>query len=614
MIPRVHRLSEMLEPLGAARRGGIVGGAGPQGEDLLFLEPERWFEPTSRTQAAEAIREAEELRRSRILAGWLAYELGSSQSPGSRDRRSAGPLLELGAYRSPAAWKAGGSCSVTPFQLSDFRLDLSRDEYLERIERILGEIAAGNVYQVNLSLRLHFRFQGDPRALFLSLFRSQPARYVSLFRNGRRWILSFSPELFLRWEGDNVLMKPMKGTAPRGRFRREDEERSAWLRSDGKSLAENLMIVDLVRNDLGRLARFGSVQVLERFETELLPTVIQMTSTVGAALRSGSTLADLLDATFPCGSVTGAPKLSAMRLISELESGPRGVYCGALGCVGTDWGQWSVGIRTLVLEPADGTDAAIGSDPSGDYVGVLGIGSGIVADSDPIEEWEECRLKAHFVTSPRPQFQLLESLRWEGRAVRLEAHLDRMAESASYFGFPFDRESIRRAILEAGRRRCRNGSHKLRVLLDPQGECSIEHCGLEELSEPVRIALASEITDSRDSFLFHKTTQRGRYERAQAAARARGFWDLLFRNERGEVTEGSISNVFIRMGQEWRTPPLESGLLPGVMRERIIGERNAVEKAFDVDELRRADEILLTNSVRGVVQACWIDQVVLLGR
>lgn len=610
MVSRLHRLGILLEPLALTSRCGIVGGAGVHGEDLLLLEPDTWLAPTNREDACKAIREADRMRRHRIVSGWLAYELGSANQGALRPSPSVEPLLELGAFHSRTIGDSEQCYRAGPFRLSDFRLDLSESEYRSRVAEVLEEIAKGNVYQVNLTLRLRFRFEGDPRSLFLSLFRSQPARYASLFRSGNRWVLSLSPELFLRWHGDEVEMRPMKGTAPRGRHLIEDDRQSAWLREDSKSLAENLMILDLIRNDLGRVARYGSLRVRDVFRTEVLPTLIQMTSTAEATLRPGWSLSELFNATFPCGSVTGAPKLAAMKLIENLETGPRGVYCGAIGCMSADRGQWAVGIRTLVLERTNPAETRSEIDPKGVYDGVLGIGSGIVSDSDPAQEWKECRLKARFVTSPYPRFQLLESLCWDSEAARLEDHLDRLDASARYFGVAFDRAAIRRSVLELGRRSCRSGAFKLRILLDADGRWTVEHTALEALVAPVRVALADERTDPRDSFLYHKTTHRERYDKAQRAAREHGFWDLLFRNRRNEITEGSISNVFARFGDRWVTPPLECGLLPGVMRTHAIRELNAAEEVLGFEELERADEIVLTNSVRGYVPVRLLGRVV----
>lgn len=608
IIPR--RLLPVLESIGSAARGAILSGWGRTGQDLLLLEPDQWFEASTPVKAVDVLSEMEAARKSHLLAGWLAYDLGVP-TEAAPEFRGSGPLLEFGAYTRTAD-PSKNVFQPASYRLSEFRFDWSRTDYLGRVDRILTEIGKGNVYQVNFTLRLRFRFEGDPRSLFVDLHRSQPARYSALLRNREQWVLSFSPELFLEWQGVHARMRPMKGTAPRGRFEREDRERAAWLQNDSKSRAENLMIVDLIRNDLGRVAEYGSVKVPRRYQVESLPTLIQMTSTVEAQLRPNLSLLELLKAVFPCGSVTGAPKLAAMRLISELESEPRGVYCGALGAVGRDWGRLSVAIRTLSLRkvspPLTGESARIRQPvdplaPDGCYDAVLGIGSGIVADSVPQQEWEESRLKASFVTSPAPPFELIETLlSRNGEPLRLEAHLNRMEQSALYFGFPFCREVVRRRIMTAADR-AGSRPHRLRALLAEAGEVRVESAPLEPLLEPVGVALSTCRVDSENRFQYHKTTHRPLYDDAHKEAERSGLWDFIFQNERLEITEGSICSLFIRIGQRWWTPPLKSGILPGIMRGQVIEELKAEERSFGEGELREADEIVVTNSVRGRLRA-----------
>jgi para-aminobenzoate synthetase/4-amino-4-deoxychorismate lyase len=542
------------------------------------------------------------------VVGWLAYEAGLLQASAFRPN-SRQPLLEFGVYDGPTKSSAATPWQEQPCRIRAVRMVPGRARYLERVRTIQDHIACGNVYQVNFTGRLHFILEGDPCSLFLRLFRSQPAAFASIFRSGERWILSFSPELFVAWEGDSAGMRPMKGTCPRGRWEAEDLELARQLSQDEKSRAENLMIVDLIRNDLGRLAEPGGVHVSRLYETELLPTVIQMTSSASARLRPGVGVPELLAATFPSGSVTGAPKLAAMELIQGLEPAPRGVYCGALGTLHATGGRLSVGIRTLVLEPSYGTGrrGEVGDSPQAStpevriYRGVMGIGSGIVADSDPVKEWDECRLKARFLTVESPPFELLETMCWENGPRYWPEHRSRLLSSARYFGFEVDPDAIEAGMHREGAGR--QGGWRLRLQVAWDGNFKLEWAKTEPVVEPVLLGLAEERVDPADRFLYHKTTCRELYRAAQEAARGRGLFDVVFRNRRNRVTEGSICNLFIRLDGRWVTPPRSDGLLAGVMRERLIQGWSVRERSFGLRELRRAEEIVVTNSVRGILRA-----------
>jgi para-aminobenzoate synthetase / 4-amino-4-deoxychorismate lyase len=370
------------------------------------------------------------------------------------------------------------------------------------------------------------------------------------------------------------------------------------LAGDFKNRAENLMIVDLMRNDLGRIARFGSVEVSRLFEVKPYPTLLQMVSTVSSTLREGAGVPDLLQALFPSGSVTGAPKVAAMKLIRELEKSPRGVYCGAVGWMAGNQATFNVGIRTIHLRRLDASN----QEPEGEYAGVLGIGSGIVADSDPESEWEETLLKSRYVTTPPPSFCLLESLRFESGFSFLEAHLYRLSQSAEYFGFPYDRPKVERA-LSSHCSRLGSGAFKVRLLLDPAGEIRVSSQPVSRPEEPVKVCLAQPATDPDNVFFYHKSTRRGLYEAAQQAARRLGYWDLIFCNTQGFVTEGSISNVFVLYQGRWLTPSLQCGLLPGVAREATIARLGAEERAFSPETLLQAEKVLVTNAVHGPLHA-----------
>jgi para-aminobenzoate synthetase/4-amino-4-deoxychorismate lyase len=396
----------------------------------------------------------------------------------------------------------------------------------------------------------------------------------------------------------------MKGTARRGRTTREDREVAGWLHNDPKNRSENVMIVDLVRNDLGRVARTGTVKVEELFAIERYPTLWQMTSTVSAELRPDASLYEIFRALFPCGSVTGAPKVRAMQLIAELEDAPRGVYTGAIGFFSRQQTIFNVAIRTLEL---------------GGARGIMGAGSGVVIDSDPAEEFRECLLKTEFLTGPAhrtttpigenapivsqpDKLFLIETMLWDGGYPLIELHLDRLEDSAEYFDFPCDRTEVKAALEARGREFAVGVPHKVRLLLRGDGfEIADELLTPTVADRTGRVRIATERTDPADRMLYHKTTQRQLYAFEHARAVELGYNDALFLNLRGEVTEGAISNVFVEKDGRWFTPPVECGLLAGVYRRHLLETRPEIEeRVLFLDDLRTADAIYLANAVRGL--------------
>jgi para-aminobenzoate synthetase/4-amino-4-deoxychorismate lyase len=481
-------------------------------------------------------------------------------------------------------------------------IDFGEDEatFAATIARIHAWITAGDVYQINHTFRIRFDAWGPPAALYRRLRARQPVPYgaLALLPDGGA-ILSLSPELFMRNDGGMLSARPMKGTLPASGDAAVDAARARELASDPKSRAENLMIVDLLRNDFGRVAATGSVAVPRLFQVERHGALLQMTSTVNATLRDGVTLAQTLAALFPCGSVTGAPKRRAMQIIRELEGEARGIYTGAIGWVerGGDF-CFSVAIRTLALEaPARGVRR-----------GMLGVGAGIVHDSRTDAEYEECLHKAAFATGLVPTFTLIESLHAsrESGCRHLERHLERLRRSARYFGFAWREERLRAALARA----CAalpDGAHALRLVLrvDGDAEVSVSPLALAQWEEPVRVLLAGAPTDADDPFLRHKTSRRAAYDAAWRAAAERGAFDMLFFNTRGELTEGGRSNVFLHIDGAWYTPPLSSGLLPGVMRALLLEDAAfaARERVLRREDVLRAEEIIVCNALRGPLRA-----------
>jgi para-aminobenzoate synthetase/4-amino-4-deoxychorismate lyase len=565
----------------------------PDGRSISFHKLELEVEARALGDVLPALAEVEAgVARGLHAAGFLTYEAAPTFDPhlAAHAPRPDTPLLWFGLFRErrehgPMPVLSDAQLAA-PSSIGPFRPSTDRARYERDVARIQDWIAAGDSYQVNHTIRLTADFDGDEDALYARLAAAQRADFCAHIRLPGVSILSASPELFFRWTGGRLELRPMKGTRGRGRWPEEDDARAAELVASPKERAENLMIVDLLRNDAGRIAEFGTVRVPRLFDVERYPTVHQMTSTVEATTRPGTTLTDLLRALFPSGSVTGAPKVRTSEIIAELEGGPRGVYTGAIGFVSPGEAVFSVAIRTLLLDRTAGRVE-------------LGVGSGITADSEPGAEYRECLAKAEFARAVPRDFQLLESLRFQtgGGYSLLAGHLARIGASARYFNFPWDEGEVATA-LDAHGAGLGAGVHKVRLLLGRGGELAVE-------SEPiaagaggrVRVGIAAEPVDESDRFLFHKTTLRGVY-RDRAAAHP-DLDDVLLVNRRGELTESTTSNLVVKLGGELFTPPLEAGLLPGVLRTALLADGTIRERTVRPDELRRAEAIYLINSVRG---------------
>lgn len=468
---------------------------------------------------------------------------------------------------------------------TDWEPQITRSEYNEAIKKIHELITAGRTYQVNYTFPLHSSFRGDPEALYHSLCAVQRADYSAYLDLGQYKVLSLSPELFFARQGKLVRAKPMKGTIKRGRWAAEDEEMAERLATSTKDRAENVMIVDLIRNDLGKVAVPGQVMVSRLYDVEQYPTLWQMTSTVEAVLRPGVGLVDLLAALFPCGSVTGAPKVSTMRIINELEPFPRQIYTGTIGLIrpGGDC-IFNVAIRTLLIDSIAGR-------------ATFGVGGGVTIDSTADREYDECLLKTSFLTKVEAEFELLETLLLEeGDFFLVDRHLKRLTASARYFGFVLEVTDVVEK-LEDVKRKHRLGRWKVRLLVSREGVSQPEVMALgAEDSRPVRVAISEQPVQSTDPFLFHKTTNRDLYERAKASRP--DCDDVLLWNERGEITEATIANLVIQRGEDFFTPPLSSGVLPGVFREELLAQNKIREQVIRIEELKEADKLFLINSVQ----------------
>jgi para-aminobenzoate synthetase/4-amino-4-deoxychorismate lyase len=562
------------------------------------------IDATDRREIAAACHRLEGAARSAHVAVLLDYELGYVLEPASALRPvsvARPPLqalvfgraerLERADFDSQlAGWTSGLAEESRHAGVADVRAGRSANEYERAIERILDLIRAGEIYQVNFTWPMEFRGYGAPLALYAALRARQPVTHGAFMQLPDRNVLSLSPELFVARQGTTLTSKPMKGTAPRGREGAEDRALAEALRHSEKDRAENVMIVDVIRNDLGRIALPGSVRVDELFAIETYPTVHQMVSTVSADIGDAS-LDDVLRALFPCGSITGAPKIRAMQIAQELELAPRGLYTGSIGHLYPDGNfEFNVAIRTVELD--------------GQGHGRLGIGGGIVADSRPEQEYRECLDKARFLTELPVGYQLIETLRLEsGHYPLLERHLARLVASSAALGFTCDPQAIRQALLHHAADLGDQGVLRVRLTLAQNGECEIQQAAVAPLPELPGVTLAQSRVDSGNLLLRHKTTVRHRFEQDLArAARIPRCFDALFFNERGELTEGARSSVYLVHDGRWRTPALECGLLDAVMRRAQLEthEPHIDEARLSHADLISADEVWLSNALHGL--------------
>ena len=601
-------------------------GAGEGGR--LYRDPLEIVVARRPGEVAAALARLEALvAEGRWLAGYIAYEAGLALEPRLAMLAEArcgadGPLLWFGAFAACerlsgdevaqwlAASRGGGAASIGPLEPR-----LSPGAYARAFAALREAIAGGEIYQANFTFPLAGGWRGDPLALYASLRGRGGGAHGGVVFDGSHWLLSASPELFFAMDGEGaVTLRPMKGTRPRGATPAEDAALAAELAASAKDRAENLMIVDLMRNDLARVAVPGSVRVEAPFAVETYPSVHQMVSTVRGQLAGGTGVAGLVRALFPCGSVTGAPKIRAMELLAEQERDPRGAYCGAIGRIdprggaggvggdGTGGAAFNVAIRTLRLTPGEG----------GQGRAVMGVGSAITADSQCLPEWRECLIKGGFVHQPAPEgalsgeaiatFDLIETMRFtpeEGVAL-LDLHLERIGASARALGFGFDRHAVRNAIhalcFEA------DAPAKLRLTLGRSGATCLEISALPAPpTGPVACAVLPLPLDAGDWRLAHKTSERALYDAGLRAARAAGGTEALLLRDDGLLTEGCFTNLFVARDGVLLTPPAGLGLLPGVLRRHLLSEGRAAEAELRLSDL--ADGFFIGNALRGLMPA-----------
>ena len=533
-------------------------------------------------------------------AGYFSYELGYALEPklaGLMPPARDLPLLWFGLFRTCRELDSSGletliaSSARGRAYAGPLRFAETRALYGTKFARVQDYIRAGDAYQVNLTFPARFAFAGDPLALYARLRSSARAGHCGYIDDGERAILSVSPESFFRIADGSIVARPMKGTAPRGADPREDEHFRASLALSEKERAENLMIVDLIRNDLGRVASLGSVSVEELFAVETYPTVHQMVSTIRAQLQSDVAPRDIVRALFPCGSVTGAPKLRAMEIIRELEPAPRGVYCGAIGSFSPDGSAaFNVAIRTLTIQGNEGT---------------LGIGGGIVADSLEASEYDECLLKARFFSEGRPPVSLIETVHHEPESgfLRGALHLARLERSAQALGLPFDAAKISAALSAATRGKSQPS--RVRILLGEDGtiEVTTQDFAPPRADTIWRYAISEHRLQSGDLLARHKIDWRAHYDDERKRWNALGCDEVVFLNERGEIVEASGANVFAKIGGRLLTPPLSSGALPGCLRRDLLERGECHEAVLTPADLQTAESVFIGNSLRGLIRA-----------
>jgi len=580
----------------------------PEPSATLYRNPIGTIECSQPDQVEQALSRLDAaLDNGLHAAGFISYDLGyafeATLRPLMAQKRTA-PLLWFGLFRAPEcvsgqALDAALAKLPPPPPITDLAAGSDLDTHVENVRQVLAFIEAGDIYQANLTFQMRFRYSGDWLSLYAALRVLQPVAHGGLVAMDGMTLLSVSPELWIDGAAGVATMRPMKGTIARGDHSEADEAAKLALAADPKQQAENLMIVDLLRNDLSRIAQIGSVRVPRLFTLETYPSFHTLTSTITAELKPALKIREIVEAAFPCGSIVGVPKIRALQILAGLEQGSRGVYTGAIGAISPDRTmKFNVAIRTAVI--AD------------DGAGTYGVGGGIVADSDPVSEYEEALLKGRFLRELATDFGLIETFKWSAESgfVRLDLHLQRLAKSASELGFTFDRVGARDALAVREREVYRADANdmRIRLLLGRDGNLDITAGPLPpDSAAPLRVGMSEQRLDPADPFLRHKTTRRRLYEQAYAEAQAKSLDDMLFFNTRGELAEASRNTIFVEISGRLVTPPVESGLLAGILRQSLIEAGQAGEQILVLDDLRRAGAWFLGSSLRGLRRAVLVE-------
>ncbi len=599
-IPNAWITSVFQEPGSVLLENGLP--LSHEGYSYLFTQPHTSLKLDRETPVRDFFKAIHHWQQAGYyLAGFLTYEAGYLLEP-TLPPPPEGLLGWFGVYPEVQIWDHQAS-AATNFkedfeipELQDLTFQISPSAYRAAIQRIREHIRQGDVYQLNFTAPFTFHLPTSVENLYRFLRHQQPVPFQAVIHLDDRVILSFSPELFFAINDNQITTCPMKGTHRRGRYREEDEAFSQFLKMDEKNRAENVMIVDLLRNDLARLCSPGTVRVTDLFRVERFTTVLQMVSQIEGRLNSRVTWFHIFKALFPSGSITGAPKIRAQQILHTLEPHPRGIYTGTIGYITPEGNAaFSVAIRTIEIQNSKGK---------------LGVGGGIVWDSQAETEYEECHLKAQFLIRKRPSFNLLETMRVENGISFLQYHLDRLENSAVYFQFPFDRQELTQALLTTAQKLDSRQVYRLRLLLLPSGKWEMEISPLPTSHfGSARVALAHHRVHSQDVFLYHKTTHRQLFDGYWQHARRHQLADVLFLNEKDEITQGCISNLFAVIDGQWVTPALNCGLLNGVLRRQLLETMPIEEHILKVSDLRHADALYIGNALRGLHRVALIPEV-----
>ncbi|MBU1061384.1 MAG: aminodeoxychorismate synthase component I [Candidatus Omnitrophica bacterium] len=571
---------------------------------FLFLNPHRIISCHRLEDVKESLFELGDfLSKGYYAAGFISYEAGFSFEEylkGHIEKDLNFPLLWFGIYKKPLVFPHREKIDLlqngkSPYAIKNLRPNISKKEYISNVNKIKNFIRRGDTYQVNYTFKYKFDFHGSLYGFYEDLKAKQSVSYSAFMKSPEFSILSLSPELFFRKNKNHMEVKPMKGTIQRGRDLQDDMRNINKLRHSLKDRSENVMIVDLLRNDLGRISRTGTVKTKGLFEVERYETLLQMISVVKSVLKRDVTPYSLFKAIFPSGSVTGAPKISTMNIINTLEKEPRHIYTGSIGFFspGGIESVFNVAIRTVVIDNRT-------------LSGEMGIGSGIVYDSDPCKEFEECRLKADFITHKKRDCRLIETILWRRKKgyFLLKYHMDRLFASLEYFNFKFDKNYIIVKLKNLEKHLEDDSDYKVRLLLDIDGKAELSYSAIRKDTKSAKVRMSLRKTSSKDVFLYHKTTNRDLYEEEFETWQRHGYFDVIFTNEKNQITEGAISNIIIKKGRFYYTPPVECGLLNGVFRRYLLdsGKIPLYEKILYRKDIKDADEVYLINSVRGMTK------------
>jgi para-aminobenzoate synthetase/4-amino-4-deoxychorismate lyase len=576
--------------------------------NLLFTDAQELIIAWSEEELSSAIEKIEELKSEGLyLCGYLSYEAGFHFIDKAIKKRlpdhPTQPLLYFVAFKKMESIsrenldKSFAEIDTYPeaeLCPHNFSMSVAKDTYLEAIRKIRRYIIAGDTYQINYTIKYKFDLLGNAISLYKALRKTQPVEFGAVLNFPNSNIVSLSPELFVKKKDGMLYAKPMKGTAKRGRNTKEDEFILDFLQNDPKTLSENVMIVDLIRNDFGRICETGSVSVKNLFEIQTFKTIHQMISTIKGKLKPEIHLSELLHGLFPCGSITGAPKVRTMEIINELEAEPRGVYTGAIGyLLPNDDFYFNVPIRTI----------DIGKDNRCE----MGIGSGIIYESNPQAEYEECLLKANFLTGINNKFYLIETMKFDGEKQdykNLRKHLERLNYSASYFGFVLKQRAMQEKLSDLKTMlSSENKSYKVRLTAFHSGDIELTHELLSEDDGKIKtIMISNRKINSKSIFQYHKTSRREIYNEEYEKAVEQGHYEAIIFNEHNEIAEACRHNIFVKRQGKWYTPPLSAGILDGIERQNFKQKTEAVEKFLTLDQLQHCEEIVLTNSVRGEVR------------